>query len=763
MRQVWTRAAGTRSTTTALTRSRTRALFGPKNCPCSTGVVEAAAYHQYSSPRRRFGRPIITDALSSLQQGGLIVDQASSRLSPSLQLASTISRPGTSAGGSLVHSRTRLFSSSMYANTNWTTTRTLHNSPRKSDSKLKNKNKQKSSQQRKSSSITTNNTDLHGLQSKTTLAPTIENGNNNQEEEGAEFASSDLYDPHDLYRGPPKTLSPSSIVEFQKCPQSFLFQYVLGLKQSPNRAMVKGTMIHAALEQVFDLEPQDRSLETLQNLFRSEWNLHRLKSPYKELFEETTTTEHATADDQNDDHASPRRQVEAERAWGIHALKLLKNYHALDQPHLQGRGPAYRERWVTAHLPTIAGHPTNHASTTRVSAQDASNNKSTVFVRGIVDRLELTKEEREKNQGFHSPGNGHSNVQERRRSKEVFLRLCDYKTGKAPVLKYAAWMNEKIRNEAFFQLKIYALLLRYQKLATTETKQTELVLDNNDDNRNQEDGTIGAQTPSIREGTMDPETDPSSPSIDLRYLRLFYLTTTSTVTNDDNYDGMAESKGDADKGGNDRAAFIDLDLGRTQEERDTVLMETHQQVSQVWKEIVELCDLNDFTAWKGCNRSFCYCHKCRPRFRPGTVWEPPTSVVAAPPVNSQSKTETAVNTKTVHTSTHTPPFPFASSVGTHSTPLNPTESIESTTTGPAETVPLTDVSPAAQLSSETVKKNLDRVHTGPDGERDDDHDLIGIHSTVPFTGNRIEQQGLDEDEEEGPFYFYDGESMHPIP
>lgn len=125
-------------------------------------------------------------------------------------------------------------------------------------------------------------------------------------------------------------------------------------------------------------------------------------------------------------------------------------------------------------------------------------------------------------------------------------------------------MNEQIKEEAFFQLKIYALLLIEK----------------------------GA-------GKKFEFKDPNE--LDLRLLRLLYLNSESG-----------------------QAVNWDLDLGATREERNAVLQEVHAELSQVWTDIVELVSRQDPKAFVGCNRSFCYCHKCRSNFVPGTLWEPPS-------------------------------------------------------------------------------------------------------------------------------------------
>ena len=418
----------------------------------------------------------------------------------------------------------------------------------------------------------------------------------------------------------PKALSPSSIKEFQACPQSFLFQYILGLRQPTTTVLAKGTMCHAALERIFDIEPQDRSLSVLQNLFRTAWSEQRSSDAYRILFEEDVLVDQLQSkgiDNDNDgSQSSPvpfmqpvmerRRYLQKEKSWGQEGLALLENYWmAEDASSILRPNPVQREVWVKSNLPLVL-HTADHDSSLSASilnsaattirpitsnqttsvcmdgnngdtesttsptsmfmdnvtqipsttlprddtmADEADNAVSTAIhfdnsnitkflVRGIVDRLDM--------------------VQDPNNKTQISLRLIDYKSGKAPDLKYSPSMNLKIQNEAFDQLLIYALLLR-------------------EANRNK----------------VNP--------MPLRYLRLFYLTS------------IHEQK----------AIYWDMDLGATQEERDTLLHTVHVSLSNVYRNVCLLIDQQNFKAFHGCQRSFCYCHKCRPRFVPGTVWQPP--------------------------------------------------------------------------------------------------------------------------------------------
>jgi hypothetical protein len=317
----------------------------------------------------------------------------------------------------------------------------------------------------------------------------------------------------------PLALSPSAVMEFKKCPQSFLFQYLYKLRQPTSLALAKGSMCHEALEKVFDLDPQDRTLEHLQNLLRVSWGNCRMKDTYRFLFETS----------------SGDRDIDAERIWGQSALQLLENYYQIEDPRRIDRAnPLKREIWLNAHLTIDPTYGTSAAG--GGGASPPPKGTPTFHVRGIVDRLDMVR---------LSP-------------RQVAMRIVDYKTGKAPNLKYSKPVNERIMEEAFYQLKIYALLLREKGAGSEQPK-----------------------------------------GMDLRLLRLLFLTSA---------DGRAQN--------------LDFDLGETQEERDMVLQEVHQDLSNVWTDITQLVSQQDPKAFVGCDRSFCYCHKCRERFVPDSVWQP---------------------------------------------------------------------------------------------------------------------------------------------
>jgi hypothetical protein len=151
-------------------------------------------------------------------------------------------------------------------------------------------------------------------------------------------------------------------------------------------------------------------------------------------------------------------------------------------------------------------------------------------------------------------------------------------------------MNRKIRDQSFFQLQIYALLLHEQQVAKRHERLERLRGGRDDDDADSR----------TKEGDALAERAFYLP---VRFLKLMYLKSEH----------------------NRHADCWTLDLGSTPRIRKQALDATKQRLQGVYRDIAALVDTQDSKAFAGCNRSFCYCHVCRPRFVPGTVWEPPPS------------------------------------------------------------------------------------------------------------------------------------------
>src|SRR3954449_12704652 len=166
------------------------------------------------------------------------------------------------------------------------------------------------------------------------------------------------------------SLSPSRAADFKTCPLLYRFRTIDRLPERKSLAAVRGTLVHAVLERLYDLPPAGRTVEAAQELIEPAWAELRDEPGIAELFE--------TA--QGDGAESDANAAESVDAWLASAGKLGEKYFALEDPtRIQPEG---REELVEVTLP--AG----------------------LLLRGFVDRLDVAP-------------NG-------------ALRVVDYKTGSMP-------------------------------------------------------------------------------------------------------------------------------------------------------------------------------------------------------------------------------------------------------------------------------------------------------------------------------------------
>ncbi len=123
-----------------------------------------------------------------------------------------------------------------------------------------------------------------------------------------------------------KNLSPSRASQFKTCPQQFKFANVDKIKEPTNLVQAKGTTVHQALEDLYDLPSDERTPEVLYDLFRKAWSNVR----------------------GNDEHINLFDSLEEEREWGQEGLNLLHNYLKLENP--QSFEPLEQERWVRGSI-----------------------------------------------------------------------------------------------------------------------------------------------------------------------------------------------------------------------------------------------------------------------------------------------------------------------------------------------------------------------------------------------------------------------------
>lgn len=141
-------------------------------------------------------------------------------------------------------------------------------------------------------------------------------------------------------------LSPSRINDFKQCPLLFRLRSIDRLPEPPSPAAVRGTLVHAVLERLFDLPARDRTAAAAAELVPGAWDQLRTAEPeVSGLFE---------------------GDASAERDWLSAAGQLLETYFTMEDP--RRLEPAERELLCEVELP------------------------SGVLLRGIVDRLDVARD-----------------------------------------------------------------------------------------------------------------------------------------------------------------------------------------------------------------------------------------------------------------------------------------------------------------------------------------------------------------------------------
>jgi putative RecB family exonuclease len=141
------------------------------------------------------------------------------------------------------------------------------------------------------------------------------------------------------------SLSPSRAADFKSCPLLYRFRCIDRLPETPSAAAVRGTMVHAVLEALFDLPAAERTLDAARGLLPSAWQRVREAEPgVDELF---------AGDVDGEEFAE----------WMASAAMLLGNYFTLEDP--SRLEPASREELIEVVVDGLR-------------------------MRGYVDRLDIT-------------------------------------------------------------------------------------------------------------------------------------------------------------------------------------------------------------------------------------------------------------------------------------------------------------------------------------------------------------------------------------
>ncbi len=125
------------------------------------------------------------------------------------------------------------------------------------------------------------------------------------------------------------SLSPSRAADFMTCPLLYRFRSIDRLPEAPSPAATRGTLVHAVLEQLFDLAAPERTLDRAVAMLGPQWSELLARSP------ELTVL-------------FPDEDPDAFGAWIDGAAGLLESYFTLEDP--RRIEPAQRELYVETTL-----------------------------------------------------------------------------------------------------------------------------------------------------------------------------------------------------------------------------------------------------------------------------------------------------------------------------------------------------------------------------------------------------------------------------
>lgn len=125
-----------------------------------------------------------------------------------------------------------------------------------------------------------------------------------------------------------RALSPSRAGDFQNCPLLYRFRVIDKLPEPADPVMVRGTLVHAVLEDLFGEAAPERTLERAVELLPGEWETLRTEEPrLAELFS--------------------AEQAAEETSWLASCVDLLKTYFSMEDPrYLEPAAREERVSWV---------------------------------------------------------------------------------------------------------------------------------------------------------------------------------------------------------------------------------------------------------------------------------------------------------------------------------------------------------------------------------------------------------------------------------
>ncbi len=145
----------------------------------------------------------------------------------------------------------------------------------------------------------------------------------------------------------PRHLSPSRALDFRQCPLMFYYKAIEKRRDASTIATAKGTLVHAGLENIFDLPAQDRTPEALTRLILEYWEDMRSEKDYAHLFVDQLDSENPELSDEERETA----RIE-EKEFIAAAVAVGGKWFEIEDP--KRFEPDKREMWLKV---TVKGVP----------------------------------------------------------------------------------------------------------------------------------------------------------------------------------------------------------------------------------------------------------------------------------------------------------------------------------------------------------------------------------------------------------------------
>ena len=134
-------------------------------------------------------------------------------------------------------------------------------------------------------------------------------------------------------------ISPSRAADFKQCPLKYRLRTIDRLEETPSPAAVRGTLVHAVLEEIFELPPAERTPEAARALVPGRWAaLDEVDDALAALVEEHPELAEMVAGE---------AELTEER-WFAQAGKLTDRWFTLEDP--SRLEPAEREVQVEVEI-----------------------------------------------------------------------------------------------------------------------------------------------------------------------------------------------------------------------------------------------------------------------------------------------------------------------------------------------------------------------------------------------------------------------------